>query len=416
MTESISNFENSKHIVIYGAVAHVAVLEGWRKRLRTHIKNILLIWRDILWWRLSGRLDQLNYKCYVDSTVVNRGDEAIAVASRRQFSDKSNNLSFINVNWMEWHSNSVYKNSKRIDLIAICGGGYIFLDGENKLPPRLADDLHELVALKIPVVFYGVGVNQLLGKEESDHHYLSTKDEITLRGLLDCASLISVRDKVSRELLSKYTEKPVRLVGDPALYFAHFDGNFKKTRILENESHPVIGIDFPFHGEGANRRIRKDLPVYIRMLKILQKATNCVFVYMLHFDAGRIIHRLIQNSGLQMKIIGGSPDALIAGYQSLNIHIGGMLHSCILAASTGTPSVALAYDVKHAGFFELLGLERYCLPATPFDADRFVAASIAALDEEVELRATIGAARARLEKEANAFVEDCVKLMNISED
>lgn len=66
---------------------------------------------------------------------------------------------------------------------------------------------------------------------------------------------------------------------------------------------------------------------------------------------------------IRTEIIDGEPGSLVRGYAGLDLHIGGMLHSCILAHSVDTPAIALAYDIKHSGFMDLFGLMGNCLPS-----------------------------------------------------
>lgn len=416
MIDTLMDTEASKRIVIYGAVAHVPPPERLPRRVRTYIKHAVLTWSDILRWRLLRKLDQLDYRSYVTPSVVNIGDVAIIKASCQTLSKAMGlfkfQFKFQYSNWEDRSNFYINENLKDESIIAVCGSGYITFDRDGRLAGRLRGDLNAMQSTEADVVFYGIGVNRLLTAGGVGAPVITDVDAEILRQLLHRAALISVRDFNSQKILSRYTDKPIRLISDPAFYLAEIDHKRDKNHLISNTGQVVIGINFPFHGPDATARVRESLPSYIAMLKKIQHQTKCKFVYMLHFEAARIIPRLLKNSGVSMDIIGGSPDTLIEGYRSLNIHIGGMLHSCILAASAGTPSVAIAYDVKHAGFFSLLGLERYCIPATPFDADRFVTAALSALAEEDELRATIRSARVRLEKEADAFAADCVKLMN----
>ena len=268
-------------------------------------------------------------------------------------------------------------------------------------------DLLAMNESKAPVVLFGVGLNMLLDGGIDSSLKISDNDEITLRALCDRVSLISVRDRRTQNLLANYTTKNVYLVGDPALVM----GDYGRLPSLINGKAVLevmrIGINLPFHGMDANARIRRDLPKYIEMLKDLQRATNCAFVYFVHFATERIIYEIIRSEGIQLEICSGEPSVLLHGYESINIHLGGMLHSCIMAASVGTPSVAFAYDVKHAGFFESLGIEEYCIPAVPFDSERFLTTALRAIQNETTLRKTIASRRLGWETAVDSFVEQC---------
>ena len=98
-----------------------------------------------------------------------------------------------------------------------------------------------------------------------------------------------------------------------------------------------------------------------------------------------------------MKVCAGDTVALAAEYGNLDLHIGGMLHSCILATSAGTPCLGLAYDIKHQGFFDLMGLSEHCLSAFHFDPDQLYVRALALLADPAPVRAQISARRDTLQ-------------------
>ena len=91
------------------------------------------------------------------------------------------------------------------------------------------------------------------------------------------------------------------------------------------------------------------------------------------------------------------------------MHIGGMLHSCILASSRGTPAIGLAYDIKHSGFFDLLKLPEHCIPAQPFDPDHIVNLSMQILKNENQLRLKILKRRMELKDKADEFLQSALQ-------
>lgn len=398
-------------VVVYGAVACAPPPPPALRQFRDTVKHAVRMQYDLLKWR-SGSLAKLNYRSYLTPWVVNRGDEAIVQASCQTMGKFRDDLVFVRANWEDRRGFGSRPGAQAPDLIAVCGSGYIAFDRAGVMAKRISEDLRAMDATSVPVVLYGIGVNRLLNAEGGNAPPVSPEDESTLRRLLERATAISVRDKGSLQELSRYTTKPVRLVGDPAFFLCEAKPSPPFSINRRAPGKPLVGVNFPFHGPDATNRIRKDLPAYIDMLKQIQQLTQCNFNYMMHFEAEQVVVKMIAARGVQMDVISGDPDTLCRGYANLNVHLGGMLHSCILASSAGTPSVALAYDIKHFGFFELLGLEDYCLSAVPFDGDKVIAAVQRALANEAALRAVIHATRSRMEKEADAFVADCLASMN----
>ena len=105
-----------------------------------------------------------------------------------------------------------------------------------------------------------------------------------------------------------------------------------------------------------------------------------------------------------MEVIQGSPEALTRGYAGLDLHIGGMLHSCILAHSVDTPAIALAYDIKHRGFLELFGLERNCIPAADLTASALIERVRGILADPVPYQEAISTTRANFERITHDFI------------
>ncbi len=399
----------SQRIVIYGAVSAPAPTETAWQRLKSSIRIALTKSRDILAWK-RGSASGLNYKNYLTLSSINRGDEAITTATRKQFLRHDPQLEFIDVDWGGLGSALRQHAAQGIDLVVISGSGYISLDGKGNLSERIAEDLQALAATAVPMVLYGIGVNQLLESRTGvDGVHVAASSEASLRQILACASLISVRDQASQTLLQKFTEKTVSLTGDPALYYVDVKPA-AETLAPEAKKQAVIGINFALHGPAATARLKRNLPAYVATLKKLQQLSGCRYVYFEHYGAELIIPQLLAVSGIETERVSGDPDILSEAYARLNLHIGEMLHSNILATSSGTPTIALAYDIKHTGFFTLLDIQRNCFSSVAFDPDLVIHTALEMLEAESIVRARIRARREALEIAATSFVADCISL------
>lgn len=395
-------------VILYGAVAAPPPPLGFFAHLRSETKFAIKAARDTLRWK-RGSLARLDYRDYVTSASYNRGDEAIVLASLEALLANQPDRRALRSNWGDRKNFIDTPAGNR--LICICGSGYIAFEHDGQLARRVIADLEVLETIAAPVVLYGIGINRHLEPGMKDQPFTSAADEAAVRRLLQRCAHISVRDAESQRVLAQYTDKPVLLVGDPAFLYAKVGRNLTQVTGMQSNVRPVIGINLPFHFQEVAQRIRQDLPECVAMLRQIQQATHCSFRYMVHFDTEHVIAKMIMASGIELEVVSGNPDMLCAGYSGMNLHLGGMLHSCILAASTGTPCVALAYDTKHAGFFNLIGLPQYCIPSSPFDKDRFVTAVLEALAQESALRATIHAARQRYEQESQRFVSEVNAVM-----
>lgn len=373
-----------------------------QERARSRLKYAYYAMRDRHRWKRRD-LSRLDYRNYLDATTINRGDQAIVDAIVRKLQSRRVDLRFRRVNWQ-----GLTQIPDTTDLVAICGGGYLFLDQNAQLAPRVTADLAMFRESAVPIVMFGVGINQLLGTDAMAAPQLAPSQAATIRALLQRVNLISVRDWATQRALQPYTDKPVHMVADPALFLA-------PPRPAERQpgSPLKVGINLPFHGPTSMGHIRRNLPKYVELLRRIQREHACSFVYVVHYATERVIAQLLRESGLPMSIVSGSPDALVAAYADLDIHLGGMLHSCILSTSAGTPCIGLAYDVKHSGFFEVMGLSAHCVSAVQFDIAEVQDICNRMLAALKPLRETILQRRLVLEAEFDRFLNQAEGLVDI---
>ena len=203
------------------------------------------------------------------------------------------------------------------------------------------------------------------------------------------------------------TSTPIIVTGDPALFIKSERAQSREK--INTNGQMTIGINLPFHGPAASNRISNDLRAYIIFFKALQHNTGCRFIQTVHFHSEILIGKIMQDHGIRLTQAVGDVPTLLNAYQQMDLHIGGMLHSCILSASVGTPCIGLAYDIKHQGFFDLIGQPDLCIPAEPFDPQRLGAACQHVLSQAGKIRAQIDARRDQIEAESNRFLAKTLK-------
>lgn len=345
-----------------------------------------------------GLIGQIDYRNHVTANSFNRGDLAIAMGAQQVTKKVEPRLTVTFADWGELESAISVKN------VLVGGSGYFFLDSNGRLPQRIRRDLQYLHDQQKPYAFFGVGINSVRESlNASSTTEIAPEDAEPVERLLKAARFVSVRDQQTLNALQPYADRPIFLSGDPALYLrpnSALQVARPQTRRMR------IGINIPFHGPAANDRVRQDLGQYIDCFRQLQQSTGAELVQLVHFDTERLIGRLIQDAGVPLSIVNGSVDELQHTYASLDLHVGGMLHSCILACSVGTPCVGLAYDVKHFGFFDLMQMPDYCVPSRPFNADAVLAQCHHALAQGQALRDHIDGRREQLRAATEAYLRD----------
>ncbi|MDR3542776.1 MAG: polysaccharide pyruvyl transferase family protein [Desulfocapsaceae bacterium] len=398
---------SAPRILIYGAIARQAsAKESFPATWKRKIKEV----RERLLWAV-GSTHFLDYRNFNLPYPTNVGDIGIAVAVRMQLASRFPDAEFINLNWGELHLLEKKDPVGKLDLIVVAGGGYLFVDDQGCLAKRIEQDLLVLEHMATPVVLYGVGVNWLFNAITKENNYkLRNRDRRVLERIINCASLVSVRDPLSREILLENLKISVDLVCDPAIFLDLGDLNRQNTKSRTSTSPVNVSINFPFHGELSSTILRKNLIGYVQMLKQIRQDTNCRLHYFVHNYSELLIPKLLQDKGLDVEIVVGAPVYLFKQYHKMNIHIGGMLHSCIFAAGAGTPCVLLAYDIKHCGFADLFDMGDHCHDAVRFNSRAVLQSVRQILQNELLWRKKIGKRLAVLWRSQQQFIDLCAAL------
>lgn len=306
-----------------------------------------------------GFVNGIDYRNYVGPHTYNRGDHAIIVAATQQIQRVAPRHSIVLVDW----GGIQRAQPTRQDELLICGSGYFFPNSKGDLPDRIIADLIDIKKTGVRLQLLGVGFNHLL---KWQNLRLSSKSEDILCELLALCSETTVRDRYTKQFLAPFTSKDIKIIGDPALFIDVPPQISRKPIAGRNVK---IGINIPFHGARATDWVRKNLAQFIDVLRRIKKTVQCDFFYFVHYDPEILIAALTVDSRIPVTLVDVDASELPGEYAKMDMHIGGMLHSCILATAAGTPSVCLAYDKKHYGFFELMDSLYYCVDADQFDPE-----------------------------------------------
>lgn len=240
--------------------------------------------------------------------------------------------------------NSLQRSSllAKFDLIVLGGGGLY-------MPFFPWHRLTWLLDLDQPLILYSLGFNQNFKNPKT-----FTEEQLNaILSINNKSALSSVRDKPSKEFLDKLGCSSVQVICDPAAAFI-------PRPLSTTKQHPLlIGVNIPAHGFFNQTEVhRYALPVIAKFLENLSQK---------HFQLHYMVHhpreiRVVRNlAPLRFKIHNHSPARLASAYHELDLNIGGMLHSSILAFAAGTPFLCLAYDVKQSAFLRLVNCENRVL-------------------------------------------------------
>lgn len=398
MRNDMSKTDNTRKLAIYGAEPRPQASAGMIGTLVRLLKRYRAFRIDAKRF-MAGDLSGLDYRNYVSPCTINQGDFAISQSVARFAHTCVPDAIFEMIRWGEtWCQNPPWSD------FVIAGSGYIIFDAKGFVGPRLVQDIEFFKRHGIRPILFGVGINQPSAhRQNSGIADIAPAVETSLRELLSMAKAISVRDSFTQTTLSRYTDKRVELIGDPALHYGHLHGIQHAAQPNQQRRRPLLGLNLNFHGPSSTRLLQRNLPILADALKSIRDEHHCDFRYFVHFDTSLVIPKLLALEGIEMEVIQGAPQTLAQGYAELDLHIGGMLHSCILAHSVDTPAIAVAYDIKHRGFMELFGLEKNCLSAADLTASALIERVRDVLAFPAPYWKAISATRERLERITHEF-------------
>ena len=358
-----------------------------------------------------GRQAVLRFHHWEVRTGINKGDIAIREAIKQQLKDQAfpTQLEIREVSWDELDQKTVENINDWADIFVIAGSGYIFSDELGELHPRAALDSKHISRLTCPVVAYGIGWNTLL---TSDYAYeragLTPAAKETLRQLFSNVSLIAARDKATQLLLVDATGRNVDLVVDPAFFFQGRRGTF----LPKAESGQLrVGLNLAFHGKESVDRFKRLLPKLSDFLREISKRHIIEFHYVMHAETEKLVTSALEAIGVTLVV--HDPDVwdLPGLYRCFDVNVCQMLHSAILATAARVPTLTFAYDAKSSGFFNLLGLDEFCLSECHFDLE----IALTRFDDLVRRRHAIASQidnrSAILNQASNAFLRKAIDLV-----
>jgi polysaccharide pyruvyl transferase WcaK-like protein len=356
---------------------------------------------DLLRWRAGGA-PNLHFSTWQDAENTNRGDSAIRLASVQLLGAACGDARIEAIGWDELQDLDTAQVNDRAALFVLGGGGYFAVHAGGRLAPRIARDLGVLRKLRCPLLAFGPGVNRALG--DVDGHQLDPAAREVLAELVGRLALCAVRDDNSRRLLDLVAPGRATVLADPALFLAPpapADAPPAADGTL------TIGLNLAFHGGDASAALPARLRLVAAAARNLARQRPCRFVYFVHEQPERVIPRLLRHEGIFARAVDAGPAEMLAEYRKLDLHICQMLHSSIFAMAAGVPAVAVAYDVKNAGFFELMGLPEFCLDGATTRLDATIAAALA---QRPALLRQIAARTAALRGETDAFLAAAARL------
>lgn len=387
-------------IVLYTLIPTAAEGRPIRRGAVARAKLAAQRLRDRLAWRLAGRFRLETWR-YEERCGTNQGDIAVRDAVAGQVA-RALGPRLPQVRELAWNgldAKELERVNRDASLLVVAGGGYLSIDAGGELIPRCVADLEALSGLRVPLALGAIGINATFrDKGHAETLPVSPDTERRLRRLGRQATALSVRDAFSQQVMAGCSGRTVPLVGDPALFLKP-----RSPRSRPGSGPPRIGINLAFHGRQADENLARTFPLYVDALERLHRETGCCFQYFRHSDAEPALARLLKAEGLPVELVEGGPQALLDAYAGLDLHIGEMMHSCILSLAAGTPALGVAYDAKTRGLYALMGLQDCLTDVFALDPGALAGRALAMLADRQDLAARIATRKSVLEQAHRAW-------------
>lgn len=222
--------------------------------------------------------------------------------------------------------------------LAVLGGGGIFY--RYFLP--FSEEM--IKAIRIPLVIYGVGYIREVGAPS-----LKKIERDSLVALAEKASLIGVRENYTKRFLTKQgiAASRIQVIGDPALHLEEIKPGKLKPGFK-------LGLNLNYSGWLGFGKWEKDiLEAYRETAEFFQDNYGASVYYLKHHPGEEAIYPKLKIKNLQ--VIDLKPAAQKGFYGALDLVVGMMLHSCVMAAGALTPEINVAYDLRNRNFARFIG-------------------------------------------------------------
>lgn len=271
----------------------------------------------------------------------NKGDRAIVLAVQDSLRLKFPSAEIIDFP-VEILKNYDLKNLDKLnqaDFIVLGGGGIFyryFLPFAEKM----------ISGLKKPLIIFGVGYIREVGAR-----VWSKAEKDSVISLVRKAKLIGVRENYTKRFLIKngLNREKVFVIGDPAVVLEE-----KATKEFSLSPGFKIGLNLNYSGWLGFGLWREDiLDAYRRTAEYFQKKYGATIYYLKHHPGEDQIYPELKIKNL--KLVDLPPKEQKYIYGELDLVIGMMLHSCVMAFGALTPEINLAYDLRNRNFARFIG-------------------------------------------------------------
>jgi len=327
----------------------------------------------------------------------NKGDAAIVMATQELLRDYLGAIEILDfsVEFLRAVSAGDIRRLNSCDLAVVGGGGiyYHYFLPYNK---------NVIKQILIPIVLFGPGYIR-----EEGARALTPAEKESVAFLNQRAALVSVRDYYSKKFLINggVPAEKIKIIGDPAIFLR---ATKTPTPLLQNNK-IKIGLNLNYSGWLGFGRYQNEIVSSYRAVADYFQKTHQAEIYYLKHHPGE--EKIINELGIPKMIIVDMPirrQKYI--YAKMNVIIGMMLHSCVLAFGAGTPAINVGYDIRNKNFARFIGCPELCLPVEKLNSKILLQKAKDVFRQEDFYRLKFSKIKARIWRRQADFLQEIKKL------
>jgi polysaccharide pyruvyl transferase WcaK-like protein len=261
-------------------------------------------------------------------------------------------------------------------------------------------DLKVIQSIKPPVVIFGTGYIREVGARK-----LSKPEVNSIIKLVKKAHLVGVRDFYTKNFLIKNGAKAgkIDLIGDPAVLLSEIKTNFRPKKTGS------IGLNLNYSGWLGFGKWQDDiLRAYQELGNYFQKKGFSIF-YLSHHPGEKNIYPKLKIKGMKIVDVEARRQKYI--YGQLNLVVGMMLHSCVMAFGAGTPEINVAYDIRNKNFAKFIGCPELFVRLEDLKKGELLRRAKMVLSQEEVYRKKFAAKKESIGKKNEYFLNNIIKLI-----
>ncbi|MFA5754159.1 MAG: polysaccharide pyruvyl transferase family protein [Patescibacteria group bacterium] len=335
----------------------------------------------------------------------NKGDRGIVLAVQEQLRAVWPAAEIIDfpVEVLKKYEGRQLARLNRADFIVLGGGGIFysyFLPFDRKM----------ISAIKVPLVIYGAGYIREVGARS-----LTAAARSSLLCLVKKARFVGVRENYTKRFLVRYGANPrkIQVIGDPALCLSESKPPRRAlAHRLDDKINFRLGLNLNYSGWLGFGRWRDDiLQSYRAVARYFQKKYGAQVYYLQHHPGENKIYPVLKIKGL--KVIDFEPHQQKSFYANLDLVVGMMLHSCVMAAGAGTPVVNVAYDLRNRNFARFIGCPELVVELPELAHGELLRRAKMVIARQAAYREKLIAARRRVARRSADFIQEIKNNLNL---